>query len=642
MKRFFHSTPNLLRSVDVSSILGSSSIRRLRKSFDIEFDGGDASAQNYPLQKPVADLKVEFVSGDGKGICVKDGRVFVAPLVLPGEIVTLKPYANISTVSLCDLVRVQQSSPDRVDPKCNKFTKCSSCSYQHWSYPKQLEHKHQVIKSLFTDMVEQGLLDESIIKPFQESPRQYGVRNKLTPHHPQIKANSKLEAVGFLERGRQKTVIDVDYCPIATDAVNEGLRRIRSGLVGSVKPVHRLGSTYLIRQSLSPQTSTQTKQPLPPFSEPPAKGEVHSRTMNLEDFIKRIKTEPNPLRSLDSFSTSKIPLGQQLKLTPTTTIQPYPPKHLHPYPVTSTKSTILDIVNGHAFRTPSDSFYQNNSHILPYLVTHISNQLTTPPHLKTDILIDAYCGTGLFALTQSHHFKTVLGIELDPTSITWARQNAIDNGIENTRFLAGDVSALFQNVPVLVAQTDPSIPRDRLGEHVSLIVDPPKTGCTPAFLEQVMRLNPRVIVYVSCNPATQVRDLLAMHGYAENGVPPPTFTGSVGGMVRGEEEAGKVNLGLEQNQVLYLGGKKIIRRRDRIEKVDVVEVQDLPAAETMFVSPESGIGKQVNMKGQVEPVTLLKVKGYKVTEVKPFDMFPQSHRTEVVVTLVREDYVDAK
>ncbi|KAJ3286482.1 hypothetical protein HDU79_006456 [Rhizoclosmatium sp. JEL0117] len=520
MKRFFHSTSNLLRSVDVSSILGSSSIRRLRKSFDIEFDGGDASAQNYPLQKPVADLKVEFLSGDGKGICVKDGRVFVAPLVLPGEIVTLKPYANISTVSLCDLVRVQQSSPDRVDPKCNKFTKCSSCSYQHWSYPKQIEHKHQVIKSLFTDMVDQGLLDESIIKPFQESPRQYGVRNKLTPHHPQIKANSKLEAVGFLERGRQKTVIDVDYCPIATDAVNE--------------------------------------------------------------------------------------------------------------------------VNGHAFRTPSDSFYQNNSHILPYLVTHISNQLTTPPHLKTDILIDAYCGTGLFALTQSHHFKTVLGIELDPTSITWARQNAIDNGIENTRFLAGDVSALFQNVPVLVAQTDPSIPRDRLGEHVSLIVDPPKTGCTPAFLEQVMRLNPRVIVYVSCNPATQVRDLLAMHGYAENGVPPPTFTGSVGGMVRGEEEVGKVNLGLEQNQVLYLGGKKIIRRRDRIEKVDVVEVQDLPVAETMFVSPESGIGKQVNTKGQVEPVTLLKVKGYKVTEVKPFDMFPQSHRTEVVVTLVREDYVDAK
>ncbi|KAJ3027116.1 UNVERIFIED_CONTAM: tRNA(m5U54)methyltransferase [Siphonaria sp. JEL0065] len=640
--RVFHSTPpRLARDKSLTDYIGTHTLSRL-KDLGVDFSGTNNPTKKdvatmYPLQQPVSDLTVSLLSSNGLGVCVKDGWLFVSPLVLPGEKVTLKPYQHHNGVSLCDLISVQEMSSDRVLPKCEFFETCSSCSLQHLDYKKQLEAKHEVITHSFKNLV-----PKDRVLPFQESPLQFGVRTKLTPHNPRIHKDTTLDAIGFLKRGAARTVVDIPNCVIATDAVNEGLRKIRALAIGSKTSVPRLGTTYMVRQTFAPQSNTKTKHPLPPFSSPDPN---QSRTMKLEDFIKRVKQSPqSPLSSTDPTPSSTTStnndktLAHQLNQTPTPTIQPYPPKNLHATSVTSTKTTILDIVNGHVLRTGSNSFFQNNSHILPHLVTYVSSQFTSiHPSLRTTTLIDAYCGSGIFAITQSHHFQNVIGIELEAASIGWARQNATDNGISNTRFIGGDVNDVFSGVEAMIRQmnTSPSATTpsasENIGDDVSLLVDPPKKGCGKAFLNQVMRLNPRVIVYVSCNPDSAVIDLETIMTLGREGVVPQSFSGSVGGIVRGEEELGKVKP-VSTSRVLFLGGKRLVRRGG-----EEVEVQDVESVNGYTKASDTN---SIKGSGEVEPVTLLKVKGYKILQAKPFDMFPQTHRSEVVITLVREDYYE--
>lgn len=118
---------------------------------------------------------------------------------------------------------------------------------------------------------------------------------------------------------------------------------------------------------------------------------------------------------------------------------------------------------------------------------------TTPSYL-----VDAYCGSGLFSLTLSTHFTSVCGIEIDPQSIAYARHNAKVNKITNTAFHAGASESLFDTVTQDLGWQ---------GQHTTLILDPPRKGCDQSFLDQVVRFNPRRIVYVSCNVHTMARDV---------------------------------------------------------------------------------------------------------------------------------------
>ncbi|KAJ3073079.1 hypothetical protein HDU98_002285 [Podochytrium sp. JEL0797] len=587
---------------------------------------------SFPLQNPIPiPLTVSLVSETGLGICIHNGWIFAVPTVIPGETVLIKPYSHLNGASLCDLVEVVEKSTARVHPKCKVFDQCSSCSFQHWEYANHLAYKREIVKAQFAACIESGMVKEEDIEAFEATPKEYGYRSKLTPHHGNVTAHSKLDSVGFLMRGRGRKVVDVERCEIATEVVNEGLRRIRSGLIGSVKPIDRIGATFHIRQTWGMNPTTSTKHTLPHFTPTSTPSNpVESRTMKLEDFIKRVKATPAGVSPLtptpDSISSkSRDPLCKQLGLTPSPNLEPYPPKHLIPSPVTSTKTTILDTVNSHVLRSPSNSFFQTNSHILPHLVSHVSHQLTHNPRLHTPMLIDAYCGTGLFAITLAARFQEVIGVELDATSIEWARQNARDNCVANVRFVSGDVGGMFEGIVGEIRGGKVGGGGD-IGGEVSLVIDPPKVGCSEDFLNQVMRLNPRVIVYVSCNPETQARDLEVIGRLGREGVPPASVVGSVGG----EEGEGGVKEGLEGGKVLYVGGMRIVRRRDG---VSVEQVEGGVA-----VDVDEGDGRS-GRRGGLPAAPLLRVKGYVVTKVKPFDMFPQTARSEVVVTLVREDYL---
>jgi 23S rRNA (uracil1939-C5)-methyltransferase/tRNA (uracil-5-)-methyltransferase len=174
--------------------------------------------------------------------------------------------------------------------------------------------------------------------------------------------------------------------------------------------------------------------------------------------------------------------------------------------VTDPSAEITEEVEGVALKFLARDFFQNNPFILPAFTRHVREQAAAGGTL---FLVDAYCGSGLFALTAARAFEAVAGVEVSPTAVERARANAAANGIANARFIAGDAAAIFAGLEFPPAQT-------------AVVIDPPRKGCDAAFLQQLLAFGPARFVYVSCDPATQMRDLsiLAPGGYAIETVQP--------------------------------------------------------------------------------------------------------------------------
>jgi tRNA/tmRNA/rRNA uracil-C5-methylase (TrmA/RlmC/RlmD family) len=111
-------------------------------------------------------------------------------------------------------------------------------------------------------------------------------------------------------------------------------------------------------------------------------------------------------------------------------------------------------------------------------------------------LVDAYCGSGLFALTAAPAFECVHGVEISESSVRFARENAVANRIPNATFTAGDAAAIFSGLDGRFTSS-----------NTVVVIDPPRKGCDESFLKQLFAFRPRAVVYVSCDPATQMRDL---------------------------------------------------------------------------------------------------------------------------------------
>jgi 23S rRNA (uracil1939-C5)-methyltransferase/tRNA (uracil-5-)-methyltransferase len=158
---------------------------------------------------------------------------------------------------------------------------------------------------------------------------------------------------------------------------------------------------------------------------------------------------------------------------------------------TDHRAPVSEKVGDLKFNFLAGDFFQNNPFILDSFTGHAAEQAKGP---NQKYLLDAYCGSGLFGLTLAKNFEQVVGIELSETSADWARRNAKTNGIDNASFIASSAEALFADI------TFPP-------EETSVLIDPPRKGCSVDFLHQLFDFGPSRVVYVSCNPATQMRDL---------------------------------------------------------------------------------------------------------------------------------------
>ncbi len=167
---------------------------------------------------------------------------------------------------------------------------------------------------------------------------------------------------------------------------------------------------------------------------------------------------------------------------------------------TEPENIICEQVGNLKFHFKAGDFFQNNPFILPAFTDYAAQQSKQG---GSRFLIDAYCGSGLFALSLAHHFIKVAGIELSDTSSSWARQNAKLNAITNAEFITASAESIFQKVDFPPAET-------------TVLIDPPRAGCSSEFLTQLFLFSPDRCIYISCEPATQMRDLKQFQeaGYA--------------------------------------------------------------------------------------------------------------------------------
>jgi 23S rRNA (uracil1939-C5)-methyltransferase/tRNA (uracil-5-)-methyltransferase len=156
-------------------------------------------------------------------------------------------------------------------------------------------------------------------------------------------------------------------------------------------------------------------------------------------------------------------------------------------------AVVTEDVGGLKLHFLARDFFQNNPFILPAFTRYVREQAAAG---GARCLVDAYCGSGLFALAAAPAFERVAGIEISESSVRFARENAAANGITHATFMAGDAGAIFAGLAPEFAPADTAV-----------IIDPPRKGCDESFLRQLFAFGPRTVVYVSCDPATQMRDL---------------------------------------------------------------------------------------------------------------------------------------
>ncbi|HVU24415.1 MAG TPA: class I SAM-dependent RNA methyltransferase [Opitutus sp.] len=155
------------------------------------------------------------------------------------------------------------------------------------------------------------------------------------------------------------------------------------------------------------------------------------------------------------------------------------------------EAIVTETVGELKLRFLARDFFQNNPFILPAFTGYVREQAAVQ---GARFLVDAYCGSGLFALSSAPAFARVAGVEISESSVRFAQQNAAANGIANATFQAGDATAIFQGLTFPAGET-------------AVVIDPPRKGCDESFLQQLFTFGPVTVVYVSCDPATQMRDL---------------------------------------------------------------------------------------------------------------------------------------
>ncbi|MEO0509104.1 MAG: class I SAM-dependent RNA methyltransferase [Verrucomicrobiota bacterium] len=354
------------------------------------------------------DLRIESLTNLGVGVARVDGWVVMVPFVIPGERVRARVFRNFQNYSEADLVEILEASEDRIDPNCSLHQTCGGCQYQHIEYKRQLVEKTKHVEELMQKI---GEIDHPV-EMVHGSPRVYHYRSKITPHYNRPDKNGS-QPIGFLKHGCSKQIIDVEQCPIATEAINTVLPEVRSEARRSGgKKRRQRGGTLLLR-----------------------------------DVIEGVITDPQVI--------------------------------------------VSERVGEVTFQFKAGEFFQNNPYILPDMVDHVASEAVAE---GARFLVDAYCGVGLFALSTAGNFEQVAGVEISEPAVRWAQANARISNVSNVRFVIGKAEAIFNGLKFQPEET-------------AMVIDPPRKGCDESFRQQLLAYRPQRLVYVSCDPATQARDL---------------------------------------------------------------------------------------------------------------------------------------
>lgn len=418
----------------------------------------------------IAEVRIKDLAYDGKSVGDIDGKIIFLNAGLPGEtvraeITRIKPNYIVGRV--CEII---EKSAERIPARCVHFDICGGCTWQDLDYKSQLFYKRKQVADCLKHI---GKFDDIDLAETIGAPEQFHYRNKM-----EFSFNCDLEngfTLGLHKRGQFSDIFDLHECHLASNKVVAIVDWIRAFVKSNGIPVYDVTHhTGYIRFLMV--------------------REGHNTGQIMINIVTTEGTFPN-LSGLISMTKEQFP-------EVTTIVQN----------INNQKSNIArgerEIIHfghgfieekilGHRFRIFANSFFQTNSKQTETLF-RTAFELMRPD--KNDRLLDLYCGAGTIGLSAADMVGDVVGIELEPSAIEAARNNAEINGIKNVRFHAGSVQEiLFEKPQVLEGIT-------------CIVADPPRAGMHKKAIKAIIDSNCPKLIYISCNPSTFARDALLLSG----------------------------------------------------------------------------------------------------------------------------------
>ena len=451
----------------------------------------------------LANIEIEDFAAEGKclfhwdtGNEQSEGKnlVVFVPFCVPGDIVDVQIRRKKHSFAEGEVVRIVTPSPKRIAPKCEHFGLCGGCKWQNVPYADQIAYKERQVREQLTRI---GKIELPDFDPIKGSAKTEGYRNKLDfgcsnkrwLTSEQLKdetLDKNTPAIGFHITGAFDKILPIRKCWLMDDLHND----IRNGiyqyaLEHDITFFDLRQQVGLLRDIIIRCSNASEKQEWMVivqfhFDTPDDK----EKAMGLMEYIAQTFPQVTSLLYLDNQKCNDT-IGDQEIIT------------------YKGADHIFLYMEDLKFKVGPKSFYQTNTeqaYELYKVVREFAyNSQLSPLNSQLPLVYDLYTGTGTIANFVAKRASKVIGIEYVPEAIEDAKINSDINGITNTKFFAGDMKDIL---------TDDFITEH--GRPDIIITDPPRAGMHPDVVQTILNAHPQRIVYVSCNPATQARDLSMM------------------------------------------------------------------------------------------------------------------------------------
>ncbi len=411
------------------------------------------------------EIEIETLGSEGEGIGhFEDGMTVFVIDALPGDKVIAHIMKVKKTYAYAFVKDIISPSPYRVAPKCAVAKKCGGCTFLHYDYKKQLEYKQEKVLNCLTRI---GGIEDPPMEDIVGAENIFFYRNKA--QFPVGKDAEGNPIIGFY-RKRSHDVVENKECVIQAE-VNEGIVSVTEDFLKEFKiPVYDEETGKGLVRHIFTRTGFSTGEVMVCVV-------INGKTLpGYEILVERLK----PV--IDKYGLKLASFCLNVNTKNTNVILGTECIFLYGNPY------IEDMIGDVRYRISPLSFYQVNPeqtkklYDLALLYADLSGN---------EIVWDLYCGIGTISLYLAQKAKEVYGVEIVPEAIEDAKENAKLNGIENAKFYVGASEDVADTLP------SPDV----------IVVDPPRKGCDEKLLETIIKVSPKRLVYVSCDPATLARDL---------------------------------------------------------------------------------------------------------------------------------------
>ncbi len=401
---------------------------------------------------------------EGEGIAKIDGLTVFVPGSIKGEKCEILIVKVLASHAYGKIVNIIEKSENRKESDCATYKRCGGCSLRHMTYESTLKLKRQVVQNL----VNKGLKKKVEVLETIGMENPYNYRNKA--QYP-VGLNSEGQPEVGVFAQRTHTIIPIQTCLIQTEISQKIAKTILNFVKEKNIQVYNEETQKGLLRHIVIKVGKYTNQVMCILV-------VNDSKFNQEQELVKLLCEKYPeiktiVKNINNKNTNVI-LGKE---------------NINLYG----NGYIEDELGEYIFKISPMSFYQVNPVQAEILYTTAINQANLD---RNDILFDLYCGIGTIGIFASKYVNKVYGIEIVPQAIEDAKENAKINDVKNIEFICGDVEVAF----------DELINKEKIVPS-AIIVDPPRKGLDNKTVENIAKIKPAKLVYISCNPATMVRDL---------------------------------------------------------------------------------------------------------------------------------------